>query len=449
MFSLHIQKFLRNKAILMALLITCCIGIISIYTGRSFLQKQYNAIEATARYQHEHIERLLKYENKEFGLLMYYLKFAYVNKPLPVTGLAIGQRDINSSIQAVTIRGLEAQRYDTDLHNPFNQMMGNMDLSFVIIYIFPLLIITLTFNLLSEEKESGTWRLVYTQTSSPLKYLLQKMMVAALFTSTVLALLFLSGVIIIGIPVNAVLLQFAGVSILYLAFWFCISFFIVSLNKTSGVNAVLLLSTWLLLTIVLPAAVNNYISTKYPVPEALGTMLKQRDGYHRKWDVPEEQTMQQFVATYPQYKNVKWAHAGFNWLWYYAMQHSGDMEAGADSKAFMQKLQQRNLASNSAALFIPSVNLQLQHNELAQSGLTHYIDFLKGTATFHEKQRLYFYPKIFAAAPVMSEDWSKHKLAYYTSEASSLQRLRLVVYFIFCFIAIVGSIINFNKNGFK
>jgi ABC-2 type transport system permease protein len=449
MFSLHIKKFLRNKAAVTALLITFCIGVVSIYAGNTFLQKQYHAIDAAARYQQEHIERHLKYENNEFGLLMYYLKFAYVNKPLPITALAIGQRDVNSSIQAVTIRGLEAQKYDTDLQNPFNLMMGNVDLSFVIIYIFPLLIITLTFNLLSEEKENGTWRLVYTQTSSSLKYLLQKIMVAAMFTIAVLALLFLFGVIIIGIPVNAVLLQFAGVSVLYMAFWFCISFFIVSLNKTSGVNAVLLLSTWLLLTIVLPAAVNNYISTKYPVPEALSTMLKQRDGYHRKWDVPEEQTMQQFVAAYPQYKNVKWTHDGFNWLWYYAMQHSGDIEAAADSKAFMQKLQQRNLASNSAALFIPSVNLQLQHNELAQSGLTHYIDFLKGTAIFHEKQRLYFYHKIFAASPVMAENWNKHKLVYHKTEAYPLQWLRLVVYFIFCFISIVVSVINFKKYGFK
>jgi ABC-2 type transport system permease protein len=445
MFQLQIKKFLRNKTAVAALFITFCIGFISIYTGKAFLQKQYKAIDATALYQKEHIERLVKYENKEFGLLMYYLKFVYVNKPLPITALAIGQRDVNSSIQAVTIRGLEAQKYDTDLENPFNLMMGNLDLSFVILYIFPLLIITLTFNLLSEEKENGTWRLVYTQTTSSIKYLLQKLLVAGLFTTGVLLLLFASSIVIVGIPVNIALLQFASVSLLYLLFWLAVSFFIVSLNKKSGANAIALLSIWLLLTIVLPATVNSYITTSYPVPEALSTMLKQRDGYHQKWDVPKEQTMQQFFSAYPQYKHLKWEQESFDWLWYYAMQHCGDMDAQKEQTAFMQKLQQRNAASSKVAWFIPSVNVQLQHNELAQSSLANYVCFLDSTTAFHEKMRLYFYPKIFAAAPVLKEDWSKYNVVYhscmqYTDFAITITRL-----LIFIVLPLVFGFVNLKR----
>lgn len=445
MFQLHIKKFLRSKAAIVALLITFLIGIVSIYTGKAFLQKQYKAIDATARYQKEHIERLVKYESKELGLLLYYLKFAYVSKPVPVTALAIGQRDVNSSIQAVTIRGLEAQKYDTDLQNPFNQMMGNVDLSFVILYIFPLLIITLTFNLLSEEKENGTWRLVYAQTTSSLKYLFQKLLVAALFTIAVLLLLFVSGKIIIQIPVNKVLLQFAGISLLYLLFWFAVAFFIISLNKKSGVNAIALLSIWLLLTIVLPAAINNYISTKYPVPEALSTMLKQRDGYHKKWDVLKEQTMQQFFAAYPQYKNLKWQNAGFDWLWYYAMQHCGDMDAQQDKKAFVEKLQRRNAASNTAALFIPSISVQLQHNELSQGSLQNYIAFLDSTTAFHESLRQYFYPKIFAAAPVQSEDWKKYTVAYQQQKIFSVPVVNIICLIIFCLVPALFGAVNLKR----
>lgn len=442
MLQLQIKKFLRTKAAIAALLITFCIGLISIYTGKAFLLRQYKAIDAAASYQQQHIERLIKYENKEFGLLLYYLKFTYVNKPLPLTAFSIGQRDVNSSIQAVSIRGLEAQKYDTDLQNPFNLMMGNVDLSFVILFIFPLLIITLSFNLLSEEKENGTWRLIYTQTNSSVNYLLQKLFVAALFTVGILFLLFVAGIIIIEIPVNRLLLQFAGICLLYILFWYAAAFFIVSLNKNSGTNAVLMLSVWLLLTVLLPAAVNNFISIRYPVPEALSTMLKQRDGYHRKWDLPKEKSLQQFYTAYPQYKNYVWKQNGFDWLWYYAMQHCGDLDAQPDRLRFMQKLEQRNRASTIAAWFIPTVNLQMQHNELSQASLSNYISFLDSTTAFHEKVRLRFYPKIFEAAPVLDEDWTKEKVVYHTAQQFAISPISIIS--MLCFIVLLSAVARYN-----
>jgi ABC-2 type transport system permease protein len=266
-----------------------------------------------------------------------------------------------------------------------------------------------------------------------------------LFTIAVMVLLFLCGVAVIGIPLNKLLFQFAGISLLYLLFWFAVSFFIISLSKKSGVNAIALLSIWLLLTIVLPAAVNNYISTKYPVPEALSTMLKQRDGYHRKWDVPKEQTMQQFYTAYPQYKSITWQQQSFDWLWYYAMQHCGDMDAQHDKAAFMQKLQQRNAASNMTALFIPSVNVQLQHNELSGSSLANYMAFLNSTTAFHEHLRQYFYPKIFTAAAVVEEDWAKHQPVYHQHLPYTASAIDVTSLLIFIFLPAIIGLMNLKR----
>ena len=143
MFSLLLKQFLRTKIAPASLLLLFIAGIISISIGKGFLQQQQADISETTLHQKEHIERLLKYENKEFGLLMYYLKFAYINPTSNIAGLSIGQRDINSSIQTNNIRGLEGQKYDTDIRSPYQLMMGNFDLSFVILYLFPLGIISL------------------------------------------------------------------------------------------------------------------------------------------------------------------------------------------------------------------------------------------------------------------------------------------------------------------
>jgi ABC-2 type transport system permease protein len=78
-----------------------------------------------------------------------YYKFSLVNKTLPINSLAIGQLDVNPSIQSVTIRGLEGQKYDSELNNPSNLMLECLVL---FSSIFSSSHCTFTYNIISEEK---------------------------------------------------------------------------------------------------------------------------------------------------------------------------------------------------------------------------------------------------------------------------------------------------------
>lgn len=173
MYSLVIKQFIRNNGVKIGLFLLLFCGVLSLIVGKQFVAKQAQAVAETAQYQQEHIDRNVKYHSGEMGLLLYYLRFGLVNETNPLTALTIGQRDVNASVQSLTIRGLENQKYDTDLNNALNLLLGNLDFSFVLIYLFPLLIIAFTYNILSEEKEVGTWRLVAAQTPSVLGYLLK------------------------------------------------------------------------------------------------------------------------------------------------------------------------------------------------------------------------------------------------------------------------------------
>lgn len=407
MYRLMIIQFVRNKVAVASLVLLLTAGAISLLVGKNFLIQQEEAIRETAAYQAEHIERLVKYENKEMGLLLYYLRFAYINPTSPLAGLSIGQRDINSSIQSPTIRTLEAQKYDTDIRNPYFTMMGNFDLGFVVLYLFPLVIIACCFNLFSEEKEQGTWPLVRAQNISTRKYLMIKISVPYIFTIVVLLLLYVLASVLLHIPFNKAFIAHLVSNYLYTSFWFAMVLLMISFFKSSSVNAISLLSAWLFLTLLLPAAVNNHITRKYPVAESFSTMLKQRDGYHKKWDIPEDSTMKFFYKEYPEYAAFKWTNEGLNWIWYYAMQHLGDAEARTDRELFMQKLYQRENLSKDLSKLIPTLYTQLYNTSLAQSTLSNHLQFLDSTTHYHERLRKYFYPKIFSAAPVLHEDWSR------------------------------------------
>src|SRR5687767_12637879 len=114
MYTLLIKQFLRSRVTVVALMLLLLIGTIAILIGRQFIEKQEETIARVADHQRSHIERNVAV-NDEMGLLLYYLRFSLISKPDKLAAISIRQRDINPGIQSVTIRTLEAQKYDTDL----------------------------------------------------------------------------------------------------------------------------------------------------------------------------------------------------------------------------------------------------------------------------------------------------------------------------------------------
>ncbi|MEP3210956.1 MAG: DUF3526 domain-containing protein [Maribacter sp.] len=445
MYSLLFKSFFRTKIFLISLVLLVTVGVISILIGKQYLVKQEKAIIAAQAFQEESIARNIEYHNDDLGLLLYYLRFTLIKQPSNLGAISIGQSDVNPLLQAVTIRGLEGQKYDTDFENPSLLMSGNLDLGFVIIYLFPLVIIAMTFNLYSEEKELGTWRILAAQTSGRAQFLLKKLGVRILFVFGVLIFLFLLAGGILSISINqnfwAILLQ----SILYVFFWSILCLFIVSFQKNSSFNALALISTWVILTILIPATVNNYVLNRYQVPEALEAMVEQRDGYHEKWDLEKDATMTVFFEAYPQYKEYPVPEDEFSWIWYYGMQHAGDLTAEDTSMEMMEKIMLRNKVSEKVALFIPTMHTQLSFNSLAGTDMVSHLDFLKNLTEFHEGLRLNFYPKVFDKNQADSINWKMHSAKFYkTSSGFSWATLLLPLFLMVSLIGIL-TLVNLRK----
>ncbi|WP_050813278.1 hypothetical protein [Aquimarina agarivorans] len=136
MYILLIKQFLRSKAVLLSLAILVFLGVLSIYIGKQFLDQKKEAITKAITLQQKHTERQVGHHKDDIGLLMYYLKFSFINPVKPLAGISIGQSDLNSHIQNVTILNLEGQKYDTDLVNPSKLQVGNLDVSFLIVFYF-------------------------------------------------------------------------------------------------------------------------------------------------------------------------------------------------------------------------------------------------------------------------------------------------------------------------
>ena len=427
MYQFMITQFLRTRTCQLGLILILALGLISIVTGKQFLDDQAEMVAQAVESQEEHISRNLEFHGDDFGLLLYYLKFSLIKTQNPLAALSIGQNDLNPSIQNVKILTLEGQKYDTDLVNPIKLLYGNLDLSFILVYIFPLLIIAFTYNLISEEEESGTWKMVTVTVKSKMNFILSKLLVRLGAILMVMSLLYIVASWVLDIPWDKVFLVFFLMGVFYQLFWFALSFWVISFKNHSNFNALVLLSSWLLLVVLLPATINNAVTSSYPVPEALSTMIKQRDGYHQKWDTNKKETMESFYKDYPQFAKYGFPpEEGFSWLWYYAMQHLGDAESREDSEAMQHKITQRQKMSKQVAQFLPSMHTLLTFNELAETSLSHHMNFLQATNDFHENTRLYFYPRIFSESSSEEVDWAQFKPEFYEPEDSPISLFKSI-----------------------
>lgn len=191
--------------------------------------------------------------------------------PGPLAATAIGQSDLLPAYFRVSTDARENIVSGTEIENPHRLLAGRFDLAFVLIYIYPLLILAVTYNMLSAEKEEGTLALALSQPVS----------LAALVTGKVTLRAAVLGGLVIACACLAVavsgtdlarggagtrLLLWACAVAAYGAFWFSLAVFVASRGRGSATNATLLACLWLLFVVLLPSSLNMTITTMFPVP---------------------------------------------------------------------------------------------------------------------------------------------------------------------------------------
>lgn len=442
---LYIQ-FYRNKAYIIALLFLFMAGMMAIYTGKKFLDRNEDILSKSGAFQKESIERNTKFHKDDLGLVLYYIKFNLVNETPRLAALNIGMRDLNPSIQGVTIRNLEEQRYNSDFYNPANAAVGNFDFSFVIVFLFPLVIVAFCYNLISEEEERGTWKLLSVQSGNLQKFLDHKMLIRLSAVTVVYLALMIIASLWIKIPSDLYYIAFVISGWLYILFWFTLCRWVISFRKSSAKNALILLIVWVSINFIIPMSSNILIQKIYPVHESLKAVMEQREGYHNKWDEAKRPTMEKFYKAYPQYRNFTVEENDtFTWTWYYAMQHMGDLESAKSAELYTEKMQNRNQAAIYLGYLLPNLHTQLTESDLAKTDMSNQLQYASSLKKFHEKKRLFFYPLIFSGKNAESVNWAQQTIEVFSLSEHLKWFQLLLPYLIFIALFMILSQNKYRK----
>ncbi|MDF2514787.1 MAG: hypothetical protein K0R59_83 [Sphingobacterium sp.] len=402
------------------------IGTYSLYNGQYFVKQQLRGLDTLTNNQQQHLGELLQRfdsdtstsEGKQLAaqaglpqVIEYRASPIATNPPKALATMAIGQRDILPYYDVVNSKRDFFTPPNTAIANPEKLAAGNFDLSFVLIYLIPLLIIVLSYDLVAREGEQQTDRLLRVQAGDIRIIILYKFLFR--LGLVWILLLLLNGIAIVLTPVNmlSVWLDFLYwnlAALVYLLFWFTVVWLVVSSGSSSRKSMLILMGLWLGLTIVLPALVNRLISLKHPLPLRTALMSKQRATMMETWETPIPKLIEQFYRNNPQYIHLKRStdtamYGNKRFVAYYDLL-GRRMDKNIQSYQNAARLHQDWL--DRAGWLNPVSQTQSVLNEIAETGLADYLHYQQDVARFQRRWVLHMNEFLLRDARLRKEDLS-------------------------------------------
>jgi len=385
-------------------------SLLAIIWGQMGLQREYQQRTISeVNYQTE----LAEYQDDApldpyaSGYLSYYQFHPVWQTPSAWSALIHGERSEAPSHTRVRLLGLQGQLSNTATGNIAAMPVGKLDLSFIWIYLMPLLIAALSLNLLAEEKASGRWSLLASQVANGGLLLTKKMLIAAGLLALVNLLIMLAAVMLTNIHFDGFWWQVAAILLAYQLCWFLITGWIISLQRTAIFNSLLFISLWIIFAFVLPGLAYLYQTQQQQPAEHVSMVFDQREYMHDSWDKDQQADFDAYLQDYPQWQATEAAlDKPFDWRWYYAMQHMSDVIVADAVAQFRQSRLQSHQLGEQFSWVSPVMRLQYSMNRLADTDMLASQSFLDQIADYQQQLRDFFFTFYFLEKPFTEDDFA-------------------------------------------
>lgn len=323
-----------------------------------------------------------------------------------LTFIATGQSDMYSNYDKPKAYDSGLVKDHTEMSSPIQLLFGSFDLAFVIVYLLPLLIITFSYNVLSSERESGTLRLLGSQSISIKTWLFQKLLirfsllsVLILFSLTILLLLFNRE----AFSNFGMLLSLYGLVLVYTLFWFALAFLVNLWIGRSAKNAVSLLGFWIFFVLLVPSVLNQLGTNLYPMPSRTLLINEVRT---MQADVNKRQNeiLDNYLRDHPEFAVNDTTQQRNFWHRYMASQKLMREELHPIINNFEQQMQKQQQWIGQFKWLSPAVITQESLNNIAGTSTQDYANFRKQVAAFEEEWRNHFMPMLFNNEKFKKED---------------------------------------------
>ncbi len=328
----------------------------------------------------------------------------------PLSLISFGQSDLMPYYHQVTILSKQALYHGEEIENPSILYNGNFDLSFVIVFLLPLLIMALTYNIVSSEKEQGTLALLLSANTNFRRIVLDKYIFRFLLLNAAFVIMVAVGLLVAGVDLAHTagsLLYLLLITLLYTAFWFGLSFLVNSYGKNSGYNAAVLVGCWLVFALLIPALLNVSATTLHPLPSRMLQITKSREVSDEVAKAGSKK-LDQYYNDHPELlpKGKKVDYNDYS-LAYMQTQIEVDKAIQPIENQFTEQRKKQQQFISYYRFFSPAIFTQQALNSVAGTGQDRYTDYENQVDTFYADFQEYFRQKVFRQEKMKSTDFTE------------------------------------------
>ncbi len=402
------RLFSRQRLAMMALALLALLTSAALVAGIVEVSRQRAAIAAIPAAQAEDIAAVAAYvdRTKDAGSAAYYSFHPTWDAPAPLAFAALGMRDVAPYILRVRALGLEAQIYDGDIFNPELALPGRFDFAFVLVFLAPLFVIALFYDLVSGEREAGRLRTLDALPNGGRALWRRRTVLRLALLWAALGIPFGVAALVEGVAGSTIAIVLALIPA-YLLFWVALAALAGRLRWNSVTNAATLAATWLVLVLIAPTLANVAINAAIPVDQGAEIALAQREAVNRAWDIPREDTMRRFYASHPEWADSAPLGPDFHYKWYFAFHQNGDDSVHDRVRAYRSGLEGRDAAGRALGWVLPSVGVQALLTRLAGTDLTAQLAYQDSIRDFHWRLRAFYYGYLFQDRSFQRGDFSR------------------------------------------
>jgi ABC-2 type transport system permease protein len=351
--------------------------------------------------------------------------------PAPLAALSVGQSDLYPYYFKVTSQSKQTFTANDEIENPTNLLAGRFDLAFVIIYLYPLLILALSYNLISAEREQGTLAMMMSQPISLRTFATVKIGLRAMVVLALAAGFSLAGFLFGGAASDAEgawprLLLWIAVVAGYGAFWFALAILVNAFGRNSATNAMALAGLWLFLALLLPALLNVVVTTIYPVPSRV-EMVQATRRASAEATAKGSQLLARYYEDHPELTAGRPADPNDFYTRSVAVQDETERLIQPVIDHFDRQVMGQQSLIDRFRFLSPAIVTQAALNDIAGTSAARYSHFLSLVDAFHQSWRAHFTPRIVQKALLGAGDYDRFPAFTFREEPTGAVSRRAMV----------------------
>ena len=343
--------------------------------------------------------------------------------PAPLSALAVGQSDVYPGFLKVTARNLDAVVTGDQIEHPLAVASGHFDAAFVVLFLYPLLIFAVSFDLTASERDRGTLRMVLAQPVRLGEVVAGKMIARAVMLA--LPVILIPVVVTVAtaeasatakaVALQTSLLLWTITVVAYGSIWHGIALWINSRGWHAAANALVLAGLWLIFAIVGPASINLLIAIRYPMPSRVEAAVQARAATQDA-TVQGSRQLGQFLQDHPTSANV-----GRDGMRQFAMLQAARDRQVADrlqavEATFDAQLQRQQRLASWLSVLSPTMVAQGVLLEAAGTSASRFDHFRAEARAFQRQWQAYFEPLVLDAATLSREELAAAPTFHYAAE---------------------------------